>query len=133
VNKKIIDCTYLKTTVPSTHTPNFTIAPEMKFMPLNDLPKVTKSPTGFVVIGGGKTGIDACIWLLENNVDPDKITWIMSRDAWLIDRRTTQPSEEFFEYSIGNQANQFEAVAANGIRRIETHQKYRSNGTSPKY
>ena len=112
VNKKIIDCTYLKTTVPSTHTPNFTITPGMQFIPLNDLPKITKSPTAFVVIGGGKTGIDACLWLLENKVDPDKITWIMSRDAWLLDRRTTQPSEEFFEYTIGNQANQFEAVAA---------------------
>jgi len=112
VNKKIIDCTYLKTTVPSTHTPNFAIAPEMQFMPLNDLPKIKKSPAGFIIIGGGKTGIDACLWLLENKVDPDKITWIMSRDAWLLDRKTTQPSMEFFEYSIGNQANQFEAIAA---------------------
>ena len=111
VNKKTVDATYLKTTVPSTHTPNFTIAEGLNFMPLNDLPKIKTPPEGFVIIGGGKTGIDACLWLLENHVNPDKITWIMSRDAWLIDRQNTQPSMEFFESSIGAQAAQFEAVA----------------------
>ncbi len=111
VNKKTVDATYLKTTVPSTHTPNFTVAPEVNFIPLNDLPKVQNPPEGFVVIGGGKTGIDACLWLLENKVNPDKITWVISRDAWLIDRKNTQPTLEFFEDSIGAQANQFEALA----------------------
>jgi len=110
-NRKTIDATYLKTTVPSTHTPNFSIAPEVRFMPLNDLPKIDSPPAGFVIIGGGKTGIDACLWLLEHHVDPDKITWIMSRDAWLLDRQNTQPTEEFFKYSIGAQADQFEAIA----------------------
>lgn len=116
VNKKVVDATFLKTAVPSTHTPNFTVAPEVSFMPLNDLPKISKPPTGFVVIGGGKTGIDACLWLLENRVHPDKITWILSRDAWLINRKTVQPSKAFFEFSMGAQAAQFEAVAkANSI------------------
>ena len=68
------------------------------FMPLNDLPKVEKPPAGlFGNVGGGKTGIDACLWLLENKVDPDNITWIMPRDAWLTDRRNTQPTVEFFQ------------------------------------
>ena len=111
VNKKLVDATYLKTSVPSTHTPNFSIAPEVQFMPINDLVKIKTPPKGFVVIGGGKTGIDACLWLLENRVNPDNITWIISRDAWLLDRRNTQPSEAFFEYTIGAQANQFEALA----------------------
>jgi hypothetical protein len=111
VNKKTVDATYLKTTVPSTHTPNFSVAPEVNFMALNDLPKIENPPAGFVVVGGGKTGIDACLWLLENKVDPDKITWIVSRDAWLIDRKNTQPTIEFFEDAIGAQADQFEALA----------------------
>ncbi len=111
VKNKLIDATYLKTTVPSTHTPNFTIAEGVNFIPLNDLTKISRPPKGFVVVGGGKTGIDACLWLLENRVNPDNITWIVSRDAWLIDRETTQPTAAFFEKSIGNQANQFEAVA----------------------
>lgn len=112
VNKKTVDATFLKTTVPSTHTPNFSIAPEAQFIALNDLAKVSKPPSGYTVIGGGKTGIDACLWLLEHNVDPDKIRWIMPRDAWLLDRRNTQPSEEFFEDSIGAQALQMEDIVA---------------------
>lgn len=111
VRKKFVDATYLKTQVPATHTPSFTLEEGVVFMPLNDLPKITQPPSGFVIIGGGKTGIDACLWLLENKVDPDKITWIVSRDAWLLDRENTQPTPEFFEASIGNIAAQFEAIA----------------------
>lgn len=111
VNRKVVDATYLKTTVPSTHTPSFVIADDAWFMPLNDLPTLDKKPEGYVVVGGGKTGIDACIWLLENGVEPDTIRWIMPRDAWLIDRKNTQPTEEFFMDSIGAQANQMEAIA----------------------
>lgn len=111
VNKKTVDATYLKTSVPSTHTPSFTVAPEARFMPLNELPRVTAPPKGYVVIGGGKTGIDACLWLLEHKVDPDNIRWIVSRDAWLLDRRNTQPTAEFFANTIGSMAAQFEAAA----------------------
>ncbi|MFK8105411.1 MAG: NAD(P)/FAD-dependent oxidoreductase [Saprospiraceae bacterium] len=111
VRKKIVDATYLKTAVPSTHTPNFSVDPAANFMALNELPNITTPPAGFVVIGGGKTGIDACLWLLEHQVNPDHITWIISRDAWLLDRKNTQPTEAFFEDSIGAQANQFEALA----------------------
>lgn len=111
VKKKIVDATHLNTSVPSIHTPNFSIDKKVNFMPLNDLPKIKKSPDGYVIIGGGKTGIDACLWLLENRVNPDKITWIVSRDAWLIDRRNAQPTIEFFEDAIGSQAKQFEALA----------------------
>ena len=80
-------------------------------MPLNDLPKVTEAPTGYVVIGGGKTGIDACLWMLENGIDPDMITWIMPRDAWLINRKNTQPSDAFFHNTMAAQAAQFESIA----------------------
>jgi len=108
---KLVNCTYLNTTVPSTHKPNFKVEDGLRFMPLNDLPKINDRPDGYVVIGGGKTGIDACLWLLENNVSPDAITWIVSRDAWMLDRKNTQTEPEFFMDSIGAQANQFEAIA----------------------
>jgi hypothetical protein len=111
VNKKTVDCTYLKTTVPSTHKPNFSVAEGVQFMPLNDLPKIQSPPAGYVIVGGGKTGIDAVLFLLENGANPDHITWIMPRDAWLLDRQNTQPTEEFFTSSMGAQANQMEAIA----------------------
>ncbi len=109
---KTVDCTFLKTTVPATHTPNFDVADGVNFMPLNDLPKLETAPEGYVVVGGGKTGIDAVLWLLEQRVVPEKITWIKSRDAWLLNRKNTQPAAEFFEFTIGAQANQFESIAA---------------------
>ena len=109
--KKLVDCTYLKTNVPSTHKPNFEIAAGVKFMPLNDLPKLKEPADMFNVIGGGKTGIDALLWLLEMGVHPDKIQWVVSRDAWLLDRQNTQPSFEFFVSTMGAQAAQFESIA----------------------
>jgi len=112
VKRKTVDATFLQTTVPSTHTPTFSIAPELKFIPLNDLVRQTAPPAGYTVIGGGKTGIDACLWLLEQKVDPDHIRWIMPRDAWLLDRRNTQTSPEFFVDSVGAQALQMEAIVA---------------------
>ncbi|NNF16902.1 MAG: NAD(P)/FAD-dependent oxidoreductase [Gammaproteobacteria bacterium] len=108
---KTVDATYLKTSVPATHTPNFDIDSGVQFMPLNDLVNVTRPPAGFVVIGGGKTGIDACLWLLEQGVEPDNIRWIVPRDAWLLDRRNTQPAEEFFNDTMGAQAAQMESIA----------------------
>jgi len=109
--KKLVDCTYLKTTVPSTHKPNFEIDEGVTFMPLNDLPKLTEPADMYNVIGGGKTGIDALLWLLEMGVHPDKIQWVVSRDAWLLDRQNTQPSSEFFTSTMGAQAAQFESIA----------------------
>ena len=110
--KKTVDATFLKTSTPSTHTPSFSIAPGTRFMPLNDLPRVTAPPEGYVVIGGGKTGIDACLWLLEHGVDPDAIRWIMPRDGWLLNRKNTQLSMDFFHHTMEAQAAQFESIAA---------------------
>ncbi len=109
--RKTVDATYLKTSVPATHTPSFGISEGVNFIPLNRLPDVKAPADQYVVIGGGKTGIDACLWLLEHQVDPDRISWIVSRDAWLLDRENTQTADEFFGSTIGSLAAQFEAVA----------------------
>ena len=111
VRNKTVDATFLKTSVPSTHAPSFSIDEGVQFIPLNDLPLISKPPSGYVIVGGGKTSIDACLWLLENNVDPDDICWIVPRDAWLIDRKNTQPSKDFFFDRIGAQLAQTEAIA----------------------
>ena len=107
----LVDATFLKTSVPATHEPNFTIDPGVSFIPINGLVNVSEPQERFVIIGGGKTGIDACLWLLQNGVDPDRITWIMPRDAWLLDRNNTQPRPEFFDQTIGSQAALMESLA----------------------
>ena len=111
VKRKTVDSTYLKSSVPSTHTPSFDIDPRVNFIPLNKLPELQRPYQDYVVVGGGKTGIDACLWLLEHGVQAKNICWVMPRDAWLLDRVNTQNTEEFFSQSVGAQAAQLECIA----------------------
>ena len=111
VHKKVVDTSYLNTSVPSTHPPKYEVAPGVKCVPLNDLPRVKHAPSGYVIVGAGKTGIDAALWLLDNGVSPDAICWIMPRDSWFQDRANVQPGDEFFAQSYGAFALQMEAVA----------------------
>jgi hypothetical protein len=112
VQKKIVDATYSATAVPATHPPKYAVAPDIRVVPVNDLPKAAQAHSAYLVVGSGKTGIDACLWLLEQGVEPERISWIMPRDAWLLDRALIQPDDEFFFNSFGSLARQFEAVVA---------------------
>ena len=40
----------------------------------------------YLIVGGGKTGIDAVLYLLDHGVLPDKISWIVPNDSWLLNR-----------------------------------------------
>ncbi|WP_085338661.1 NAD(P)-binding protein [Aquidulcibacter paucihalophilus] len=115
IRKKTVDATYFKTTVPSTHTPKFVVEPGVDFVPLNELPHLWKRSQGmpkhFVIVGAGKTGMDAACWLLASGADPDSISWIMPRDSWLLNRRKTQPGIDFFDETIAGQADMMEACA----------------------
>ena len=108
---KIVDATHSKMSVPSTHRPQYTVSPGVTCVPLNDLPRVAHTYAAYVVIGAGKTGMDACIWLLDNGADPDSIRWIMPRDSWLLNRSRFQPGDEFFEAVVQSLADQVEALA----------------------
>ena len=46
----------------------------------------------YVVVGAGKTGIDAVLFLLNRGVAPDSITWIMPNDSWFWDRAKLPPA-----------------------------------------
>ena len=73
VRRKVVDATYLETSVPATHTPAFTIGEGVKLIPIGDLVHVLEPPSGFTVLGAGKTAMDACSFLLDNGVDPARI------------------------------------------------------------
>lgn len=117
VRRKVVDATYNSPRVPSTHTPRFAVTPGVRLVPPNALPGLAAAaqnappPRRFVVLGGGKTAMDTCVWLIQSGADPDTITWVVPRDSWLINRVTTQPAEEFFDETIGGQAEQMEAFA----------------------
>ncbi|MFT3926986.1 MAG: NAD(P)-binding protein [Myxococcales bacterium] len=93
VRKKVVDATYTDTALPSTHEPNFRVADGVCCVPINALPELARDQERFVVIGAGKTGIDACLWLLEQGVAPERIRWVKPREAWLQDRAHFQPGE----------------------------------------
>ena len=109
--RRFVDATHSRMRIPSTTPPAYAIAPGADCIPLNDLPRAAPAYEDFVVIGAGKTGMDACIWLLENGADPDRIRWIVPRDSWILDRANFQPGDDFFAAFCKSIADQAEAVA----------------------
>lgn len=114
MGEKTVDATYMNVTVPSMRTPDYEVSATVCCVPLNELPK--QHTTGdlfeeYTVIGAGKTGMDACLWLLKNKVSPRAIRWIMPRDSWMFDRKNIQPGAIFFDDAVANIADQAEAIA----------------------
>ena len=97
VRQRVVDATYLQTTVPSMRPPAYDVADGVDCVPPNDLPAFAAGRDRFVIVGAGKTGIDTCLWLLRNGIPPERLTWIMPRDAWLMDRANIQPGPQFLE------------------------------------
>lgn len=93
VKKKLVDATYLQPSVPASCPPPFEVAPEARCVPVNELPRLAPQARGYVIIGAGKTAIDACLWLLEIGVPPGDIRWIKPREAWLVNRVFVQGGE----------------------------------------
>jgi len=81
-----VDASYLTTSVPSTHPPKYTIHPGVTLVPINGLAKIKKPWDRYVVIGAGKTGIDAVLHLLYLGINPDLITWVVPNDPWMTNR-----------------------------------------------
>lgn len=91
VRRRIVDSTYLDVKVPATHTPSFTIDPAARLLPIGRLVDLAEPPAGFTILGAGKTAMDACTWLMENGVEPDRIRWVRPREVWILDRASLQP------------------------------------------
>ncbi len=90
VRRKLVDARYLEASIPATHTPSFEIAEGARVIPVNDLPAVAEPGTRFAVLGSGKTAVDACVWLVDNGVEPDRIRSVRPRDHWFHHRRHYQ-------------------------------------------
>ena len=111
VKRKFVDGRHARTEVPATHPPKYTVSDGTKCIPINQLISISHPHTNYTVVGSGKTGIDACLWLLENGVPPERIRWVMPRDAWYFDRANFQPGLENFEHNMRYVANQFDSIA----------------------
>jgi hypothetical protein len=91
VRRKVVDATYIESSIPSRHTPGFVVDPDVRMLPPNDLVDLSGPASGFTIIGAGKTAMDTCNWLLDSGVDANQIRWIRPRDGWFFNRTYMQP------------------------------------------
>lgn len=90
VNRRLVNGTYMAVEIPSIHPPKFEVATDIPFLPLNELISEYVKWEDFYVLGCGKTGMDAVLFLLRNGVAGEKIHWVMPNDSWCLDREYLQ-------------------------------------------
>jgi len=110
VRHKVIDTTYTEGAVPGNTAPPFEVADGVRCVPAGEIARITDRPERFVIIGAGKTALDACVWLLEQDVPASSIQWIRPRESWWLNRRFHQPNERLPDFYQG-MAVQLEAMA----------------------
>lgn len=111
IRKKFVNATHAGTSIPSSHLRSYTVADGVECVPPNALPRIDRAHQQYVVVGGGKTAMDTCLWLLQHEVDPSQIQWIVPPDAWLADRANLQSGPEFRGAFLAGMANQLKAIA----------------------
>ena len=109
---KVVDSTYMNVTVPAMRAPPYAVAHGVRCITPNELVRLIRRPKHYVVIGAGKTGMDACLFLLRNHVSPDATHWVMPRDSWLLDREGFQPAARFADRLAEGRMRQMAAIAA---------------------
>jgi NAD(P)-binding Rossmann-like domain len=96
VRRRVVDARYLAPQIPAETPAPFGVADGVHVVAVNDLVKLGAAPSEYVIVGSGKTATDACIWLLDNGVDPNAICWVRPRDPWMINRAVVQPDPAVF-------------------------------------
>lgn len=111
VRRKLVNATHANTEIPATHPPRYEVAAGVDCIPIHQLPDRIHSRGHYTVVGSGKTGMDACLWLIEQGIPPSRIRWIMPRDAWLQDRANFQPGPDGIQRYMDAALAQFRAIA----------------------
>ena len=86
VLRKVVDGTRMTANVPSMRPPSYKVGVGVNVIPLNGLVDLKFPYQKYVVVGAGKTGLDALLYLLERNVSPERISWIVPNDCWYLNR-----------------------------------------------
>jgi len=86
IGAKLVDATCTTTHVPATRKPNYKVSEGVNLVPINGLSSISSPWPHYLVIGGGKTGIDAVLFLLDHGMNPDKISWVVPNDSWFWER-----------------------------------------------
>ena len=78
--RKVVDARYLEPDLPVHIPPKFQYDQTIRMIPVNSLASDTdeQQTKHYVIIGAGKTGMDAIVYLLQHqSVDPSDIMWIV--------------------------------------------------------
>lgn len=110
VEARRVVTSHVEIVVPSMRKPSYTVAAGVECVPPNDLPRIREAKDRYVVVGAGKTAMDACLWLLRHGVPPRRLTWIKPRESWVLDRAAIQPGRAFASKVLTDVANQIAAV-----------------------
>ena len=110
VSARRVVTSHVEIIVPSMRRPSYDIAPGVECVPPNDLPRIREARDRYVIVGAGKTAMDACLWLLRHGVAPQRLTWIKPRDSWVLDRAAIQPGKQFAKRVLRDFSNQLAAV-----------------------
>ena len=109
VRRCVVDATYMASRVPATDPAPFAVAAGMRCVPVGQLTSLAAPAAGYVIVGGGKTALDAICWLLDRGTDPDDVTWIRPRDSWMLNRAFFQPGQS---RTLAGTVMQLEAMIA---------------------
>lgn len=112
VRRRRVDATHARTEVPATHPPRYAVAPDVALVAPHRLPQLGALPAHVTVIGGGKTGMDSVLWLLEHGVAPDALRWVVPHDFWLHDRAHLRTGATHFAPGVHATTREFDAIAA---------------------
>ena len=102
--------THVEIIVPSMRGPSYAVDDGVGCVPPNELPRIREACDRYVIVGAGKTAMDACVWLLRHGVAPESLTWIKPRDSWILDRAAVQPGQKFAKRVLRDFSAQLAAV-----------------------
>jgi hypothetical protein len=110
VSARRVVTSHVEIIVPSMRRPSYEVAQGVVCVPPNDLPRIRETRDRYVIVGAGKTAMDACLWLLRHGIAAERLTWVKPRDSWMLNRAAIQPGSQFAKYVMRDFSNQLAAV-----------------------
>jgi hypothetical protein len=113
VTARRVVTSHVEIIVPSMRRPSYAVAPGVECVPPTDLPRIrglADPAKKVVIVGAGKTAMDACLWLLRHGIPAPRLTWIKPRDSWILDRAAIQPGRQFAKRTLADFSSQLAAV-----------------------
>jgi hypothetical protein len=110
VSARRVVTSHVEIVVPSMRAPSYDVAPGVDCVPPNDVPRIREARDRYVIVGAGKTAMDACLWLMRHGVAAGRLTWIKPRDSWLLDRAAIQPGRQFAKRVLADFSGQLTSV-----------------------